>query len=96
MLEMFSRYIVYDLLKLSQNAHFSGALEFFIYDSIKIFLLLSIIIFAISFVRIYFPPEKTRKILSHKKEFIGNMCAVLLGIISLEYTTKTVSGIIVL
>jgi hypothetical protein len=80
MLETFSRYIVYDLLKLSQNAHFSGALEFFIYDTIKIFILLSVIIFAISFIRSYFPPEKTRKILSHKKEFIGNILAALLGV----------------
>jgi uncharacterized membrane protein YraQ (UPF0718 family) len=80
MLETFSGYIVYDLLKLSHNTHFSGALEFFIYDIIKIFLLLSIIIFAISFVRSYFPPEKTRKILSHKKEFIGNILAALLGV----------------
>jgi uncharacterized protein len=80
MLETFSRYIVYDLLKLSQNTHFSSALEFFIYDTIKIFLLLSVIIFAISFIRSYFPPEKTRKILSHKKEFIGNILAALLGV----------------
>jgi uncharacterized protein len=80
MLEIFSRYIVYDLLKLSQNNHFSGALEFFIYDTIKIFLLLSIIIFGISFIRSYFPPEKTRKILSHKKEFIGNILAAVLGV----------------
>jgi uncharacterized membrane protein YraQ (UPF0718 family) len=80
MLETFSRYIVYDLLKLSQNTHFSGALEFFIYDTIKIFILLSVIIFAISFIRSYFPPEKTRKILSHKKEFIGNILAALLGV----------------
>jgi uncharacterized protein len=80
MLETFSRYIVYDLLKLSQNTHLSGALEFFIYDIIKIFILLSVIIFAISFIRSYFPPEKTRKILSHKKEFIGNILASLLGV----------------
>jgi uncharacterized protein len=80
MLEMFSRYIVYDLLKLSQNTHFSGALEFFIYDIIKIFILLSVIIFIISFIRSYFPPEKTRKILSHKKEFIGNILAASLGV----------------
>jgi uncharacterized membrane protein YraQ (UPF0718 family) len=82
MLEMFSRYIVYDLLKLSQNTHLSGALEFFIYDTIKIFILLSVIIFAISFIRSYFPPEKTRKILSHKKEFIGNILAALLGVVT--------------
>jgi uncharacterized membrane protein YraQ (UPF0718 family) len=82
MLETFSRYIVYDLLKLSQNTHLSGALEFFIYDTIKIFILLSVIIFAISFIRSYFPPEKTRKILSHKKEFIGNILAALLGVVT--------------
>ena len=80
MLEMLSRYIVYDLLRLSQNTHLSGALEFFIYDIIKIFLLLSVIIFVISFIRSYFPPEKTRRILSHKKEFIGNILASLLGV----------------
>jgi len=80
MLSNFSKYIAYDLLKLSQNTHFSGALEFFIYDTIKIFILLSVIIFAISFIRSFFPPEKTRKILSHKKEFIGNILAALLGV----------------
>jgi uncharacterized protein len=89
MFESFSRYIVYDLLKLSQNTHFSGALEFFIYDIIKIFSLLSVIIFAISFIRSCFPPEKIRKILSHKKEFIGKMCSPFRGIISLVYITKT-------
>jgi uncharacterized protein len=79
-LSNFSKYVVYDLFKLSQNTHFAGALEFFIYDTIKILMLLSVIIFAISFVRSYFPPEKTRKILSHKKEFIGNILAALLGV----------------
>jgi uncharacterized protein len=80
MFETFSKFVVYDLLKLSRNTHFSGAMEFFIYDTIKIFILLSVIIFAISFIRSYFPPEKTRKILSHKKEFIGNILAALLGV----------------
>jgi uncharacterized membrane protein YraQ (UPF0718 family) len=79
-LSNFSKYVVYDIFKLSQNTHFAGALEFFIYDTIKIFILLSVIIFAISFIRSFFPPEKTRKILSHKKEFIGNMLAALLGV----------------
>jgi uncharacterized membrane protein YraQ (UPF0718 family) len=82
MLSTFSKYVVYDLFKLSQNTHFSGALEFFIYDTIKILFLLAVIIFAISFIRSYFPPEKTRKILSHKKEFIGNILAALLGVVT--------------
>lgn len=80
MLSTFSKYVVYDLFKLSQNTHFSGVMEFFVYDIIKIFILLSVIIFAISFVRSFFTPEKTRNILSHKKEFIGNILASLLGV----------------
>jgi uncharacterized protein len=81
-LSTFSKYLVYDLFKLSQSSPFSAAVEFFIYDTIKIFLLLAVIIFVISFVRSYFPPEKTRKILSHKKEFIGNILASLLGVVT--------------
>jgi uncharacterized protein len=82
MLSDFSKYVVYDLFRLTPNAHLSGALEFFIYDTIKIFILLAVIIFAISFIRSFFPPEKTRKILSHKKEFIGNVLAALLGVVT--------------
>lgn len=65
-----------------QGARLSDALEFFIYDTIKIFLLLSVIIFAVSVIRSYFPPERTKRILSHKREFIGNILAALLGIVT--------------
>jgi uncharacterized protein len=82
MLSSFSKYMVYSLLNLSPGTRLSGALEFFIYDTIKIFILLSVIIFVISFIRSFFPPEKTRKILSHKKEFIGNILAALLGVVT--------------
>jgi uncharacterized protein len=82
MLGNFSHYVVYNLFKLPQGTQLSGALEFFIYDTIKIFMLLAVIIFAISYVRSFFPPEKTRKILSHKKEFIGNILSSLLGVVT--------------
>ena len=82
MLSGFSKYVVYDLFKLTPNTSLSGALEFFIYDTIKIFLLLVVIVFAISLVRSFFPPEKTRKILSRKREFIGNIVAALLGVVT--------------
>lgn len=82
MLAGFSKYIVYSLFKLSPSTHLSGALEFFIYDTIKIFMLLAVLIFAISFIRSFFPPERTRKMLSHKKEFIGNILAALLGVVT--------------
>jgi uncharacterized protein len=82
MLKAFAHYLVYELLGMTQGTRLSGALEFFIYDTIKIFLLLSVIIFAVSVVRSYFPPERTKRILSHKREFIGNMLAALLGIVT--------------
>ncbi len=82
MLQAFSRLIVYSLLDMQKGTRLADALEFFIYDTIKIFLLLSVIIFAVSVIRSYFPPEKTKRILSHKRKFIGNIFAALLGIVT--------------
>lgn len=82
MLLNFAKYVVYELLNLEKGTRFSDALEFFIYDTLKIFLLLTVIIFAVSFIRSFFPPEKTKKYLSHKKEFIGNVLAALLGVVT--------------
>jgi uncharacterized protein len=82
MLKGFANYLVYDLFGMAQGTRLADALEFFIYDIIKIFLLLSVIIFIVSIVRSYFPPEKTKRILSHKREFIGNILAALLGIVT--------------
>ncbi len=82
MLKDFANYITYTILKLDQGSRLADALNFFIYDTIKIFLLLAVIIFIVSIVRSYFPPEKTKRILSHKREFIGNILAALLGIVT--------------
>ncbi|MFZ3136451.1 MAG: permease [Thermodesulfovibrionales bacterium] len=82
MLKLLSEYITYSLLKLQHGTHIADAIEFFIYDTLKIFILLSVIIFAVSIIRSYFPPEKTKRILSHKKEFIGNILAAMLGIVT--------------
>jgi uncharacterized protein len=82
MFEHASKYIVYDLVGLAHGSRISSAIDFFIYDTAKIFVLLAVIIFAISFIRSFFPPEKTRAILSHKREFIGNILAALLGVVT--------------
>jgi uncharacterized protein len=60
----------------------ASTVNFFIYDTIKIFILLFVIIFVVSIVRSYLPPEKVRNILSHDKKYIGNILASLLGIIT--------------
>ena len=80
MLANFSKYPVYSFLDLEPGSRLSAALEFFIYDTIKIFLLLAVIVFAVSIIRSYFPPERIRRILSNKREFIGNILAALHGI----------------
>lgn len=55
------------------------AVIFFLYDSIKIFFLLSLLIFLISYIQSYFPPEKTKVILSKYKGFGANIMGALLG-----------------
>jgi uncharacterized membrane protein YraQ (UPF0718 family) len=82
MLKEFADYIVYSLIGLNPETHLGKALNFFIYDSIKIFILLSVIIFLVAIIRSFFPPERTRRILSHKREYIGNGLAGLLGIVT--------------
>ena len=82
MLKGIAEYLTYSVIKLEHGSGLADALEFFIYDTLKIFLLLSVIIFVVSIIRSYFPPERTKIILSHKKEFIGNIFAALLGVVT--------------
>jgi len=59
-----------------------GSIHFFIYDTIKIFLLLAVLIFVISYIQSYFPPEKTKKILGRFKGIKGNILGALLGTVT--------------
>jgi uncharacterized membrane protein YraQ (UPF0718 family) len=56
--------------------------HFFIYDVIKIFILLSVLIYGISWVQSYFPPERTRRIPGGHKGIGANIMAALLGTLS--------------
>jgi uncharacterized protein len=82
MLGPFADLVVYRWLGLVKGAHLADALNFFIYDVIKIFLLLTTIIFVVAVIRSFFPPEKTRKFLSRRHSWIGNILAALLGIVT--------------
>lgn len=82
MLQQFADYIVYHLLGLAHGSHLGDALNFFIYDTIKIFLLLTSIIFIVAIIRSHFTPERTRRLLSHRAEYVGNGLAALLGIVT--------------
>lgn len=74
--------ITWKLLNLTAGTRLGEAVHFFIYDTLKIFIMLSIIIFAVAIIRSFFPPEKTRKILSYRRQYLGNVVAALLGIVT--------------
>lgn len=59
-----------------------GALQFFIYDVIKIFILLSVLIFLVSYIQSYFPPERTKRILGKFSGFLAKLIAALLGTVT--------------
>lgn len=81
-IKLFADWLTYAVFNLAEGKRLAGAVNFFIYDSLKIFILLSVIIFVISFIRSFIPPEKTRKWLSNRFEIVGNIIAALIGIIT--------------
>lgn len=83
MIKPFAAWFTYQILGIAPDTLLAEAVDFFIYDTIKIFLLLVIIIFTVSIIRSFLPPEKIRDILSGgKKKYSGNILASLLGIVT--------------
>ena len=76
------KFLVENVFGLSMADRLGGSLHFFIYDVIKIFILLAFLIFAISYVQSYFPPERTKKILGRFNGFTGNVLGALLGTVT--------------
>lgn len=70
------------LLPVERNTHFGGALQFFLYDTPKVLLLLTGIVFVMGIVNSYFTPERTRALLAGRAEGIGNVLAASLGIVT--------------
>ena len=82
MLQNFADLVVYQWIGFAPGTTLGEAINFFVYDSLKIFFMLTVIIFGVSILRSYFPAERTKKILSHKRELYGNIVAALLGIVT--------------
>lgn len=74
--------LVEKVFKLPMETRLGGSIHFFIYDTIKIFILLSVMIYLISYVQSYFPPERTKKLLGGIKGIKGNISGALLGILT--------------
>lgn len=64
------------------TSRLGGSVQFFVYDVIKITILLCFLIFVISYIQSYFPPERSRSILSHYDGIVANMISALLGTVT--------------
>ena len=69
-------------LGLDVDSRIGGSLHFFLYDCIKITILLCVLIFFISYLQSFFPPERTKKILGHFRGLSANLVAALLGTVT--------------
>ena len=67
---------------LDTESKLGGSLQFFIYDTIKIMVLLSVLIFVITYIQSYFPPERTKKMLGRFHGIGANCIAALLGTVT--------------
>ena len=82
LIQPLANWLSYTLLGLEHDSRLGESLAFFFYDVPKILLLLSGMIFAISIIRTFFSPERTRALLGGKREGVGNVFAAMLGIVT--------------
>jgi hypothetical protein len=78
----FAAWSTYTIAGLAKGSQLGAAVEFFVYESPKVFMLLTLVVFGVGIVRSFFTPERTRRILSGRRESAGNVLAALLGIVT--------------
>lgn len=81
-LPQFAVYLTYNLLHLPAGTRLGSAVEFFVYDTPKVLMLLVLVVFGVGIIRSFFTPDRTRRILAGKRESTGNVLAALLGIVT--------------
>ena len=81
-LHRLAEFLTFSLLGLKPGSHLGESVLFFFYDTPKVLMLLTLIVFAVGILRSFFTPERTRKTLAGKSESVGNVLAALLGIVT--------------
>jgi uncharacterized protein len=74
--------ITYGVLKLVPGSALASSVEFFIYETPKVLMLLALVVFGVGIIRTFFTPQRTRQLLLGRKEFVGNVLASLLGVVT--------------
>jgi len=82
MLTLFADWFTYTLFRLPKGRLITEAIHFFVYDIPKIYLLLVVIVFAVAMLRTWIPAEKIKKMLTHRHQFVDNILAASLGILT--------------
>ncbi|MFO7945224.1 MAG: permease [Armatimonadota bacterium] len=81
-IQAFAQWLTYEIIGLQQGTHLGEAIEFFVYDTPKVLLLLSLVVFGVGVMRSFVTPERTRDLLSGRRELGGNVLASLMGVIT--------------
>jgi uncharacterized protein len=79
-LQLFADWVTYTIIGLIPTTPLASSVNFFVYDSIKVTLMLAVIVFAVGIVRTYITPQKVKKWVAGRSEGVGNVVAALLGI----------------
>jgi uncharacterized membrane protein YraQ (UPF0718 family) len=90
MFNQLANWLVVDVFQLELSSRLGGSLHFFIYDTTKILFLLAVMIFTISFIRSFFPPEKVRDWLEGRRKGAASVMAAVLGVLSPFCSCSTV------
>ena len=77
-----SQWLTYTILPFERDTHLGASVEFFVFESPKVLMLLVLVVFGVGIVRTFFTPARTRRILSGKRESAGNVLAAMLGIVT--------------
>lgn len=79
-LQLFADWVTYTIMGLVPTTPLASSVNFFVYDTIKVTLMLAVIVFAVGVVRTYITPQKVKKWVGGRTEGVGNVVAALLGI----------------
>jgi uncharacterized membrane protein YraQ (UPF0718 family) len=79
-LQLFADWLTYPILGIVQGTPLASSVNFFVYDTIKVTLMLAVIVFGVAIVRTYITPQRVKKWVAGRTEGVGNVVAALLGI----------------
>lgn len=82
MIQQFTDWLIYSVFNLDPVSKMGSSINFFVYDTVKIYLLVLVIIGVIAFIRTFLPPHKIREMFSKQRFGVGNLSASLLGAVT--------------